>query len=82
MGGAITKGASPRVSVPESKLEARIIEAMRRREAQGCSIKSFNSIILKFPKIDQSLRKYKATFENFGETRILLSPCVCLLVKS
>lgn len=63
----MTKGGSPRGSVPESKLEGRVIEAMRRREAQGCTIKSFNSIILKFPKIDESLRKCKATFQDFDE---------------
>ncbi|XP_042009922.1 probable calcium-binding protein CML21 isoform X1 [Salvia splendens] len=67
MGAAVAKSSSARGAVPESNLEARILEAMRRREAQGCSIKSFNSIILKFPKIDQSLRKCKATFENFDE---------------
>ncbi|KAH6778660.1 Calcium-binding EF-hand family protein [Perilla frutescens var. frutescens] len=67
MGGAITKCGSPRAAVPESKLEASVIEAMRRREAQGCTIKSFNSIILKFPKIDESLRKCKAAFEDFDE---------------
>ncbi|XP_057765369.1 probable calcium-binding protein CML21 [Salvia miltiorrhiza] len=67
MGAAITKSSSPKCGVPESKLEAKILEAMRRREAQGSTIKSFNTIILKFPKIDQSLRKCKATFENFDE---------------
>ncbi|XP_047977031.1 probable calcium-binding protein CML21 isoform X2 [Salvia hispanica] len=67
MGAAVAKSSSARGAVPESNLEARILEAMRRREAKGCSIKSFNSIILKFPKIDQSLRKCKATFENFDE---------------
>ncbi|KAL1556111.1 putative calcium-binding protein cml21 [Salvia divinorum] len=67
MGAAVAKSSCPRGAVPESNLEARILGAMRRREAQGSSIKSFNSIILKFPKIDQSLRKCKATFENFDE---------------
>lgn len=67
MGGALTKGGCPGAAASESKLEARIIESMRRREAQGCTIKSFNSIILKFPKIDESLRNCKAAFENFDE---------------
>lgn len=67
MGGALTKGGCPGAAASESKLEARIIESMRRREAQGCTIKSFNSIILKFPKIDESLRNCKAAFENFGK---------------
>ncbi|KAK4491819.1 hypothetical protein RD792_002595 [Penstemon davidsonii] len=67
MGGVVGKEESPKASVPETKLEAKIIEAMRRREIEGSSMKSFNNIILKFPKIDQSLRKCKATFEGFDE---------------
>lgn len=63
MGGVIGKSECHR----ETKLEAKIMEAMRRREAVGCSIKSFNSIILKFPKIDESFRKCKATFQDFDE---------------
>lgn len=54
-------------SVPESKLEAKMVEAMQRRARHGTSIKSFNSIILKFPKIDQSFRKCKAIYEEFDE---------------
>lgn len=63
MGGVIGKGECHR----ETKLEAKIMEAMQRREAVGCTIKSFNSIILKFPKIDESFRKCKATFQDFGK---------------
>lgn len=66
MGGALGKGNSPKTSIPESKLEAKILEAMQRRECEGSSMKSFNSIILKFPKIDGSFRKCKAIFEQFG----------------
>lgn len=67
MGGALGKGDSPTASVPETKLEAKIIEAMQQRESEGTSMKSFNSIILKFPKIDESLRKCKAIFQEFDE---------------
>ena len=67
MGGALGKSESPRKgSMPETKLEAKMVEAMQRRESQGSSVKSFNTIILKFPKIDESLRKCKAIFEQFG----------------
>uniref|UniRef100_A0A6M2F8T6 EF-hand domain-containing protein n=1 Tax=Populus davidiana TaxID=266767 RepID=A0A6M2F8T6_9ROSI len=68
MGGAVGKAGSPKKAwIPETKIEARVVEAMRRRETHGSSIKSFNSIILKFPKIDESFRKCKATFEQFDE---------------
>ncbi|KAL8150657.1 hypothetical protein V2J09_020465 [Rumex salicifolius] len=50
---------------PETKLEAQMVEAMRCRAEHGTSIKSFNSIILKFPKIDKSFRKCKAIFDEF-----------------
>lgn len=62
------KGESPKKFwVAETKLEAKMVEAMQRRECQGCSMKSFNTIILKFPKIDESFRKCRATFEQFDE---------------
>ncbi|XP_027346132.1 probable calcium-binding protein CML21 [Abrus precatorius] len=68
MGGALGKSESPRKAwIPETKLEAKMVEAMQRRESQGSSVKSFNTIILKFPKIDESLRKCKAIFEQFDE---------------
>ncbi|TKY58500.1 calcium-binding protein CML21 [Spatholobus suberectus] len=68
MGGALGKSESPKKGwIPETKLEAKMVEAMQRRESQGSSVKSFNTIILKFPKIDESLRKCKAIFEQFDE---------------
>lgn len=67
MGGAFGKADSPDLSVPESKLDAKMVEAMKRRASQGTSMKSFNSIILKFPKIDESLRNCKTVFEQFDE---------------
>ncbi|KAJ9562875.1 hypothetical protein OSB04_008035 [Centaurea solstitialis] len=70
MGGILTKNdESPMVSVPTTKLEAKILETMRQRESKGTSIKSFNTIILKFPKIDENLRKCKAIFEQFDEDK-------------
>ncbi|KAL2453562.1 putative calcium-binding protein CML21 [Abeliophyllum distichum] len=67
MGGVQGKVESPAASISETKLEAKVIEAMQRRETEGSSLKSFNSIILKFPKIDESLRKCKSIFEQFDE---------------
>ncbi|KAL0320928.1 UNVERIFIED_CONTAM: putative calcium-binding protein CML21 [Sesamum radiatum] len=67
MGGIVGRDESQKALMQETKLEAKIIEAVRKREAQGSSMKSFNSIILKFPKIDESFRKCKTTFEEFDE---------------
>ncbi|XWS51661.1 hypothetical protein CRYUN_Cryun11dG0002600 [Craigia yunnanensis] len=68
MGGVAGKAESPEmVWIPETKLEAKMVEAMKRRASEGTAMKSFNSIILKFPKIDESLRKCKAIFEQFDE---------------
>ncbi|KAI4307791.1 hypothetical protein L6164_030935 [Bauhinia variegata] len=55
------------VWLPESKIEAKMVQAMQRRASQGSSMKSFNTIILKFPKIDESFRKCKSIFEQFDE---------------
>ncbi|XP_021740806.1 probable calcium-binding protein CML21 [Chenopodium quinoa] len=67
MGGALGVVAeSPKSSYfPETKLEAKMVEAMQKRASKGTAMKSFNTIILKFPKIDQSFRKCKATFQKF-----------------
>ncbi|KAJ7961006.1 Calcium-binding protein [Quillaja saponaria] len=68
MGGVLGKSDSPKKAwMPETKLEAKMVEALQRRSALGSAMKSFNSIILKFPKIDKSLRKCKAIFEQFDE---------------
>lgn len=66
-----------RSSIPQTKLEARITEAMRRRAKDGSSMKSFDNVILKFPKVDESLRKCKATFQEFGKR-----PIIFLLILS
>ncbi|ESR65996.1 hypothetical protein CICLE_v10009385mg [Citrus x clementina] len=68
MGGIVGKPESATSTwMPETKLEAKMVEAMQRRAAEGTALKSFNSIILKFPKIDDSLRNCKAIFEKFDE---------------
>ncbi|CAN4117848.1 unnamed protein product [Withania somnifera] len=59
--------SSPKASVPETKLEAKITEVMLRRETEGSTIKSFDSLVLKFPKIDENLRKCKVIFQEFDE---------------
>ncbi|KAJ4867828.1 putative calcium-binding protein CML21 [Raphanus sativus] len=66
MGGAVTKSGAQEW-VPETKLEAKIKEAVQRRASKGTTMKSFNSIILKFPKIDEGLRNCKAIFQEFDE---------------
>ncbi|KAI4306282.1 hypothetical protein L6164_029571 [Bauhinia variegata] len=68
MGGVVGKAESPKkVWLPETKIEAKMVEAMQRRASKGSSMRSFNAIILKFPKIDESLRKCKTIFEQFDE---------------
>ncbi|XP_047317367.1 probable calcium-binding protein CML21 [Impatiens glandulifera] len=69
MGGVVGKVELPKGNIVESKLEAKVVEVMKGRASKGSSIKSFNSIILKFPKIDTSLRKCKDIFEQFDEDR-------------
>lgn len=72
------KTSSPKKAwMPETKLEVKMVEAMQRREAEGSNIKSFNSVILKFPKIDESLRNCKAIFEQFGRCPV---PCYLLFL--
>lgn len=67
MGGALGRSDSMKQSSPVSKLEAKMVEAIQKRALQGTTMRSFNSVILKFPKIDESLRKCKTIFEEFDE---------------
>ncbi|KAG7028287.1 putative calcium-binding protein CML21 [Cucurbita argyrosperma subsp. argyrosperma] len=67
MGSVVGKLESQRECVPETKLEAKMVEAIRQRASKGSIIRSFDCIILKFPKIDGSLRKCKTIFEKFDE---------------
>lgn len=50
----------------KTKLEANVVEAMQRRESDGTSVKSFKTIILKFPKVDEGVTKWKDIFQQFG----------------
>jgi calcium-binding protein CML len=67
MGGVFGRHEASGRSSDGSKLETKMVEAMQQRAAHGTSVKSFNTIIMKFPKIDESLRKCKTIFEQFGE---------------
>lgn len=72
MGGRLTRDAAP--SRP-SKIEARMVQAMAERAQSGkFGLKSFNSIIMKFPKIDKSFQDVRAVFKKFGklQTGLLL----------
>uniref|UniRef100_A0A0D3F214 EF-hand domain-containing protein n=1 Tax=Oryza barthii TaxID=65489 RepID=A0A0D3F214_9ORYZ len=67
MGGVVGRGDSPRHTSPASKLERKMVEAMQQRAQKGTSVKSFNSVIMKFPKIDESLRNCRIIFQQFDE---------------
>ncbi|XP_076942551.1 putative calcium-binding protein CML21 isoform X1 [Bidens hawaiensis] len=69
LGLLIMGDGSGKESLPTAKLEAQILEAVLKRESKGTSIKSINRIILKFPKIDENLRKCKVIFEQFDEDK-------------
>jgi len=63
MGGRLTRDAAP--SRP-SRIEARMVQAMAERAQSGkFGLKSFNSIIMKFPKIDKSFQDVRAVFKKF-----------------
>ncbi|XP_019183147.1 PREDICTED: probable calcium-binding protein CML21 [Ipomoea nil] len=67
MGSVIGRDESPTALEAETKLEAKIVEAMRQRAKKGSSIRSFNTVVLRFPKIDENMRKCKTTFQEFDE---------------
>uniref|UniRef100_A0A453SF45 EF-hand domain-containing protein n=2 Tax=Aegilops tauschii subsp. strangulata TaxID=200361 RepID=A0A453SF45_AEGTS len=67
MGGVFGRQDTSRRGSHGMKLESRMVESMKQRAAHGTSVKSFNSIIMKFPKIDEGLRKCKTIFEQFDE---------------
>ncbi|CAM6081941.1 unnamed protein product [Calypogeia fissa] len=53
-----------------SKITKRMVEAMAERAKRGQStIKTFNSIILKFPKIDEAFEAVKTVFKKFDVDR-------------
>ncbi|KAM0896340.1 hypothetical protein ACQ4PT_023264 [Festuca glaucescens] len=67
MGGVVGKGDTPRHSSAATKLEQKMVEAMQQRAQEGTSLRSFNSVIMKFPKIDESLRNCRIIFQQFDE---------------
>jgi calcium-binding protein CML len=76
MGGVFGRHDSIKRSSHGSKLESKMVESMRQRAAHGTSVKSFNTFIMKFPRIDEGLRKCKTILEQFGELSCpVLSVC-------
>lgn len=67
MGGVFGRQDASRRGSHGMKLESKMVESMKQRASHGTSVKSFNSIIMKFPKIDEGLRKCKTIFEQFDE---------------
>nr|ACN85218.1 calcium ion binding protein [Oryza punctata] len=67
MGGILGRHDTMKRSSHGSKLETKMVESMQQRASHGTSLKSLDSIIMKFPKIDESLRKCKTIFEQFDE---------------
>ncbi|XP_066370497.1 probable calcium-binding protein CML21 isoform X1 [Miscanthus floridulus] len=65
MGAVLGRHDTHKRSFHGSKLEAKMVDAMQQRASHGTSLKSFDSIIMKFPKIDESFRKCKTIFEQF-----------------
>lgn len=51
-----------------SKIEKKMVNAMKERAASGkSSLKSFNSIIMKFPKIDKTFEDVRDSFRTFDK---------------
>nr|ACR34117.1 unknown [Zea mays] len=65
MGAVLGRHDTHKRSSHGSKLEVKMVDAMQQRASHGTSLKSFDSIIMKFPKIDESFRKCKTIFEQF-----------------
>ena len=56
-----------RKNVGLSKLEKKMVNAMKERRASGkSSLKSFNSIIMKFATIDKTFEDVRESFRKFG----------------
>ena len=51
-----------------TKIDMRMIQAMAEKAQSGqFAIKSFNSIIMKFPKIDESFEEVRSVFKKYGK---------------
>ena len=67
-----------RKNVGLSKLEKKMINAMKQRGAtRKSSLKSFNSIIMKFATIDKTFEDVRDTFRKFGND-LFLFPFYCM----
>ncbi|WVZ79430.1 hypothetical protein U9M48_027010 [Paspalum notatum var. saurae] len=67
MGAVLGRHDTHKKNFHGSKLEAKMVDSMQQRASHGTSLKSFDSIVMKFPKIDESFRKCKTIFEQFDE---------------
>lgn len=55
-----------------TKIDMQMTQAMTERAQSGhFTIKSFNSIIMKFPKIDESFGEVRSVFKKFGKMLML-----------
>ncbi|KAL2630772.1 hypothetical protein R1flu_015458 [Riccia fluitans] len=62
------KGSTAKVEKRRSKLEERLVEELAKRAQSGkVALKAFNSIILKFPKIDESFEAVRAVFKKYDK---------------
>lgn len=62
-----------------SKIDMRMIQAMvEKAQSKNLTIKSFNSIIMKFPKIDESFEEVRSVFKTFGKTFTIYVTCTML----
>lgn len=62
-----------------SKIEKQMVQAMAERAQSGrYGMKAFNSIIMKFPKIDESFEAVRTVFKNFGMHKPSLQVKYCL----
>lgn len=51
-----------------SNLELKMVEALKKRAISGnCTVKTFNSVIMKFPKIDESFEKVRVVFKKYDK---------------
>ncbi|KAJ7537289.1 hypothetical protein O6H91_12G106700 [Diphasiastrum complanatum] len=67
MGGNCSKRKVNEASSQGSKIEKRMVEAMKQRATVGATLKSFNSILVKFPKIDNSFEEVRTVFKKFDK---------------
>ncbi|KAH9311907.1 hypothetical protein KI387_026942, partial [Taxus chinensis] len=68
MGGKSSKFVFFRKTTAPSTIEQKMVDALRKRAASGgSSLKSFNSVIMRFHKIDESFEKVRDVFRKFDK---------------